>query len=74
MLRSFAAKGFKSLHDVHIELPWFSVFFGPNAVGKSNLLDALQVLSRLASQQTISDALHGPVRAGCTSGRSGGAR
>lgn len=62
MLRGFAARGFKSLHDVRIELPRFSVFFGPNAVGKSNLLDALQVLSRLASERTIGDALHAPVR------------
>lgn len=38
------------------------VLFGPNAAGKSNLLDGLHVLSRLATERTVADALEPPVR------------
>ncbi len=62
MLRSLKIKGFKSLEDVSIDLPNFAVFFGPNAAGKSNFIDSLQLLSRLASERTIADALSGPIR------------
>jgi predicted ATPase len=46
----------------NVELPRLSVLFGPNAAGKSNLIDAIQVLSRLATSRTLSDALADPVR------------
>lgn len=63
MLRSLAVKRFKSLADVGpVELAPLSVFFGPNAAGKSNFLDAVQVLSRLASEKTLADALGEPIR------------
>jgi predicted ATPase len=62
MLRRLRVQGFKSLTDVRMELPSFAVFFGPNAVGKSNLLDALQAISRLAREQTLADALQQPIR------------
>ena len=39
-----------------------TVLFGPNAAGKSNLLDAIQALSRLGTQRTLSDALGEPIR------------
>lgn len=63
MLKRFGTKGFKSLADVEpLELGALTLVFGPNAVGKSNLLDALQVLSRLATTPTAADALEAPVR------------
>lgn len=63
MLKTFAARGFKSLFDVGpIEMAPLTVFFGPNAVGKSNLLDALLLLSRLATEKTVAEAVEGPVR------------
>ena len=63
MLRALTVKGFKSLVDVGpIRLAPLTVFFGPNAVGKSNLLDAIVLLSRLATARTIAEALEGPVR------------
>jgi predicted ATPase len=63
MLDSIAVKRFKSLEDTgKIELSPFTVLFGPNAAGKSNFLDAIQILSRLASEKTLADALGGPVR------------
>src|SRR4051794_37049751 len=63
MLKSIAVRGFKSLVDVApIELGALTLIFGPNAVGKSNLLDALQILSRVATADTVGDALAAPVR------------
>lgn len=47
-IRSFWAKGFRSLVDVRLEnLGDFNVFYGENGSGKSNLLAALDVLFRL---------------------------
>jgi predicted ATPase len=63
MLRTFRARGFKSLIDLDpIEMAPLTVFFGPNAAGKSNLLDALLLLSRLATARTVAEAVEGPVR------------
>lgn len=62
MLERFQATGFKSLLDVEIELPRLLVLFGPNAAGKSNVLDAVQVLSRLATERTLDEALSPPMR------------
>lgn len=61
MLKSVKIRGFKSLDDVKVELLNFSILFGPNATGKSNFIDALQLLSRLTSEKTISQALE-PMR------------
>ncbi|TKD01678.1 AAA family ATPase [Polyangium fumosum] len=63
MLKSLGVRGFKSLADVGpIELAPLTVVFGPNTAGKSNLIDALQVLSRLATANTVAEALGPPVR------------
>jgi len=60
MLRKLTVQGFKSLRDVTVEFPRMSVLFGPNAAGKSNLLDAIQALSRIGTRRTIADALSQP--------------
>jgi len=62
MLKRIRAVGFKSLGEVEIDLPRMAVLFGPNAAGKSNLLDAIQALSRIATTPTLSDALSEPIR------------
>ena len=63
MLNEFCVSGFKSLEKVeNLKFGRLTVIFGPNAVGKSNLLDALQVYSRLATSDTAADALTPPVR------------
>ena len=62
MLKKLRIKGFKSLRDVEINLAPLTVLFGPNAVGKSNLIDALQVLSRLCTLRKDSDPLLHPIR------------
>jgi len=62
MLKSLTVRGFKSLKDVTVEFPRMAVLFGPNAAGKSNLLDAIQALSRIGTQRTLTDALGEPIR------------
>ena len=60
MLEKLTVRNFKSLGDVTVELPRLSVLFGPNAAGKSNLLDAIQALSWMGNVRTLFDALGGP--------------
>lgn len=62
VLRRIAMRGFKSLLDVELELPRIAVMAGPNAAGKSNLLDGLQMLARAGTQRTLAEALAPPIR------------
>ena len=48
MLESLSVRTFKSLEDVTVELGSVNVFIGANGSGKSNLLEALGVLSAAA--------------------------
>ena len=59
MLQKLRVRGFKSLADISVEFPRMSVLFGPNSAGKSNLLDAIQALSRIGTERTLMDALDG---------------
>ena len=62
MLRQLKVRGFKSIAELDITLPRLAVLFGPNAAGKSNVIDALQALSRLATERTLDEALAEPIR------------
>lgn len=62
MLKRIHIRGYKSLVDVEVRLEPLSVLFGPNAAGKSNFLDALQLLSRAAVSRTLKDAFEPPYR------------
>jgi predicted ATPase len=64
MPRHLGIVGFKSLGEVGVSFPRLTVLFGPNAAGKSNLLDAIQALSCIVTSRTLSDALSEPIR-GC---------
>jgi hypothetical protein len=57
MLKRLRVKGFKSLADVELHFPRLTVLFGPNAAGKSNILDAVLALSRIGTSRTLFDAL-----------------
>lgn len=48
MLTRIEIDGFKTFRDFSVDLLPFQVILGPNAAGKSNLFDALHLLSRLA--------------------------
>jgi predicted ATPase len=56
MINRIRIKGYKSLRDLELALPRLTVIFGPNAAGKSNLLDAMALLSRLCTRRTILEA------------------
>ena len=62
MLNRIVVKRYKSLMDVDVTLQPLSVLFGPNAAGKSNFLDALQLLSRAVSSRTLKEAFDPPYR------------
>ncbi|GIL05456.1 MAG: DNA recombination protein RecF [Betaproteobacteria bacterium] len=62
MIRRVRIRGYKSLRDVAVELRPLSVLFGPNAAGKSNFLDALQLLSQMVTSRTLKDAFEPPYR------------
>ena len=62
MLKRVHIKGYKSLVDVELQLAPLTLLFGPNAAGKSNFLDALQLLSGLATGRTLNDAFAAPYR------------
>lgn len=62
MLRRVKIQGYKSLVDVEVNLQPLTVLFGPNASGKSNFLDALQLLSSIATSRTLKDAFSPPYR------------
>jgi len=56
MIQRVKVQGYKSLKDVDVELQPLTVIFGPNAAGKSNLFDALALLSRMVTQRTLREA------------------
>ncbi len=62
MLKRVKIQGYKSLVDVEVHLQPLSVLVGPNASGKSNFLDALQLLSRIAKSNTLRNAFEPPYR------------
>jgi len=62
MLRRIKIRGYKSLAEVNLDLQPLTVLFGPNAAGKSNFLDALQLLSRTAVSRNLKEAFEPPYR------------
>ena len=62
MLKRIRIDGYKSLTDVEVSLEPLTVLFGPNAAGKSNILDALQLLSKLGTSRTLKEAFDPPYR------------
>jgi predicted ATPase len=56
MITRIEIDGFKSFYSFAVDLRPFQVFIGPNGVGKSNLFDAIVLLSNLAGDNTLYDA------------------
>lgn len=56
MIRRLRIRGYKSLVDVDVELAPLTVVFGPNAAGKSNLLDAVNLLARMVTSENLEEA------------------
>ena len=62
MLKRIKIQGYKSLVHLALNLKPLSVLVGPNASGKSNFLDALQLLSQMVTCQTLEEAFDPPYR------------
>ena len=65
MLRRISIRGYKSLKRVDLPLEPLTIVVGPNAAGKSNLLDAIGLLSRTAQsdlQSAFTDHRGEPLR------------
>ena len=62
MLTRLHVRGYKSLRDVQVRLPALALLMGPNAAGKSNFLDCLQLLSKLTTARTLKEAFDPPYR------------
>jgi predicted ATPase len=62
MLKRIRIRGYKSFDDLTLCLRPLSVLIGPNSAGKSNFLDALQLLSRMATKPTLKEAFESPYR------------
>ena len=62
MLKRVHVRGYKSLHDTEVRLAPLTLLFGANAAGKSNFLDSLQLLSKLATSRTLKEAFDPPYR------------
>ena len=56
MLTRLKVSGFKNLVDVDIPLGPFTCVAGANGTGKSNLFDAIQLLSAFSQCHTLVDA------------------
>ncbi len=56
MITYIKINGFKSFHNFEMEFTPFTVIAGANASGKSNLFDALTLLSRLADTDNLKRA------------------
>jgi predicted ATPase len=56
MIRRFKITNYKSLKNIEVDLRKLVVIFGPNAAGKSNLFDALNLFSRLVTKKNLKEA------------------
>jgi len=56
MIRRVRVDGYKSFHDTQIDLTPLTLIVGPNATGKSNLFDALRLLSRVVTSHSLHEA------------------
>ncbi|HDS45146.1 MAG TPA: DUF2813 domain-containing protein [Methanomicrobia archaeon] len=55
MIKKLKIKYYRSLKDLELELDKFNVLIGPNASGKSNLLDCLAFISELTTDNVYRD-------------------
>jgi predicted ATPase len=59
MIKRAKITNYKSLKSAEVIFPNLTVIIGPNAAGKSNLLDALNLVARLVTSKNIKEAFEG---------------
>ncbi|RMD93701.1 MAG: DUF2813 domain-containing protein, partial [Calditrichaeota bacterium] len=59
MIRRVYVDGYKSLQKVELPLERLTIVLGSNATGKSNLFDALRLLSRMVTSRSLDEAFEG---------------
>jgi predicted ATPase len=59
MIQSFSIENFKSFRKATLPLSPLTLLIGANASGKSNAIEAIQLLSWLASGRSLNDLLYG---------------
>lgn len=62
MIHRIHIDGYKTFNDFQLQLTNLNVLFGPNAAGKSNFLDGLQLLSLIVRSRTLKEAFAPPYR------------
>ena len=71
MLTRIEIDGFKTFENQAIDLTPFTAIIGNNAAGKSNLFDAIQLLSHLATRD-VAEAMRSAGAVGCLRKESAG--
>ena len=75
MITRIVVRGYKSLDDFKTNLEQIAVVAGPNASGKSNVLDALELLRGFVTERTLARAFEtshrGRVLESCSYGSKG---
>jgi len=56
MITKVKVDGYKSFKNFELKMRPLMIIFGPNASGKSNLFDALNLLARLITEKNVKDA------------------
>ena len=64
MIRRIRLEGYKSFADATLEAAPLTVIFGPNDAGKSNLLDAFDLLSQLVEVDSLKKAFDATLHRG----------
>lgn len=59
MIKRVMIDGYKSFQGFQVELRPLSVIFGPNAAGKSNLLDAIYLVAQAVTCRNLKEAFEG---------------
>lgn len=75
MITRIIIRGYKSLNNFRVDLGPIAVIVGPNASGKSNVLDALQLLASFVTSGTLTRAFEtshrGKILESCSYGSEG---
>lgn len=59
MIERVTITGYKSFKNLSLDLKPLTVILGPNASGKSNLIDALYLISRIVTAKNLGEAFKG---------------